>query len=151
MYGNAAVDSANQAAARQNTVTLAMVETKASIRGMQTGLRDVRLASTAADLDKAQKYFAARAASARQFVDQALNIAASPENRARMEKVKSDVAEYEAGGNELIKLRAEIIALQSKQSRRWRGGAGSRRPYRLAHRRERPHHRRTHIADVDRG
>ena len=116
MYGNAAVDSANRAAARQNTVTLAMAETKASIRGMQTGLRDVRLASTAADLDKAQKYFAARAASARQFVDQALNIAASPENRARMEKIKSDVAEYEAGGNELIKLRAEIIALQSKQS-----------------------------------
>jgi methyl-accepting chemotaxis protein len=116
MYGNAVIGNANQTAGRQNTVTLAMAETKAAIRGMQTGLRDVRLASTAADLDKAQKYFAARAASAQQFVDQALNIAASPENRARMQKLKSDAAEYEAGGNEVIKLRGEIITLQSKQS-----------------------------------
>jgi methyl-accepting chemotaxis protein len=124
MYGNAAVGSATQAAARQNTVTLAMAETKASLRGMQVGLRDVRLANTAADLEKAGKFFAARAASANEFIDQALNIAASPENIARMKKLKSDAAEYEAGGNELIKLRGEIIAQQSESGAATQDTAG---------------------------
>jgi methyl-accepting chemotaxis protein len=129
MYTNAVVGNANKTSARQNTVTLAMAETQAALRGMQVGLRDVRLAATTADLEKAQKNFAAQAVSAQQFVDQALSIAASPENRARMQKLKSDAAEYEAGGNELIKLRGEIIALQSKQTD---GGAAQDAAARIA-------------------
>ena len=122
MYTNAVVGNANKTSTRQSTVTLAMAETQAALRGMQVGLRDVRLAGTSADLEKAQKNFSGQAAFAQQFIDQALSIAAAPENRARMQKLKSDAAEYEAGGNELIKLRGEIIALQFKQTE---GGAAA--------------------------
>src|ERR1700722_19524584 len=111
MYGDAEVDSGNKVAARQSSVALAVTEAKASFRGMQTGFRDVRLANTAADLEKAQKYVAARAASLNQFLDQALNLVVSPENLARLKKLKSDTSEYQAGGSEIIKRRSEIIEL----------------------------------------
>ncbi len=116
MYGNAEVGSGNKVAERQSSVALAVTEAKASFRGMQTGFRDVRLANSAADLEKAEKYIAARVASLNQFLDQALNLVVSPENIARLKKLKSDAAEYQAAGSEIIKRRNEIIALESKQS-----------------------------------
>jgi methyl-accepting chemotaxis protein len=116
MYGNAEVGNGNKVAARQSSVALAVTEAKASFRGMQTGMRDVRLANTAADLEKAEKYVAARVASLNDFLDQALNMVVSPENIARLKKLKNDVAEFQASGKEIIARRGEIIALQSKQS-----------------------------------
>ena len=55
--GNAAVRKANETANGQQTIARDAIDTKASIRGMQTGARDIRLASTAADLQKAARLY----------------------------------------------------------------------------------------------
>ena len=52
--GNAAVRKMNESALDQQTIGNDAMEARASIRGMQIGVRDVRLARAAADLRKQQ-------------------------------------------------------------------------------------------------
>ena len=87
--GNAAVSKANEIANGQQTIARDAIDTKASIRGMQTGGRDIRLASTPAELQKAADYLAARLKSVNGFTDEMLKLSRSPENRERIAKVKS--------------------------------------------------------------
>src|SRR5215470_3506649 len=56
----------------QQTIARDAVDAKASIRGMQIGVRDVRLANTAADLQKAKEYMATRLQSVGKFSDEML-------------------------------------------------------------------------------
>jgi hypothetical protein len=53
----------------QQTIARDAVDIKASIRGMQIGIRDLRLANSAADIQKATDYVAARLKSVNQFAD----------------------------------------------------------------------------------
>ena len=53
----------------QQTIARDAVDTKASLRGMQIGVRDLRLASNAADIQKANDYIATRLKSVDHFVD----------------------------------------------------------------------------------
>ena len=56
---------------------------------MQIGVRDIRLAGTPAELQKASDYLAARLKSVNGFTEEMLKLSRSPENRERIEKVKS--------------------------------------------------------------
>jgi len=116
MHGSATVNSANQATARQTEVMSNVEQAKASVRGMQISVRDIRLASTAAELDKATKYLDERSASTNRLLDAALDLAVSPENIARLKKLKNDAADYRAAVNAIIERRSELVALEAKQS-----------------------------------
>jgi hypothetical protein len=70
MSGNAAIRRANEGAIAQQTIARDAIDTKASIRGMQVGVRDVRLASAPADLQKAGDYIAARLKSVNEFAEE---------------------------------------------------------------------------------
>ena len=93
----------------QQTIARDAVDVKASIRGMQTGVRDVRLANSSADLQKANEYLAARLKSINQFADEMLQLAHSPENRARIEKIKTKALDYLKGGQQIAAVRTEAI------------------------------------------
>ena len=73
------------------------MDAKASIRGMQTGVRDLRLANNAADLQKANDYLAARLKSVNHFADEMLQLSDPGETRARIEKLKTRAADYAKG------------------------------------------------------
>ena len=88
MSGNANVSKANQIAIQQQTIARDAIDAKASIRGMQVGVRDIRLAGTAADLSKANDYIAVRLKSVHGFADEMLKLSRSTENRERIEKLK---------------------------------------------------------------
>ena len=75
--------------AGQQTIARDAVEAKASIAGMQVGVRDIRLANSPAELQKANDNVAARVKSASHFGDEMLKLSKSPENRARIEKLKA--------------------------------------------------------------
>src|SRR5471032_2728976 len=56
IYGNAGVRQTYQGVIVQQTIMKDAIEAKASLQGMQIGVRDVRLANTAADMQKANGY-----------------------------------------------------------------------------------------------
>ena len=114
--GNAAVRKANEIANGQQTIARDAIDTKASIRGMQTGGRDIRLASTAADLQKAADYLAARLKSVNEFTDEMLKLSRSPENRERIAKVKSMAADYAKAIQQIGAIRSELIGIEAKRS-----------------------------------
>jgi len=86
------------------------VDTKASLRGIQIGVRDLRLASNAADIQKANDYIPTRLKSVDHFVDEMLKLSKSAENRARIEKLKTRASDYSKGAQQISAVRAEIVA-----------------------------------------
>ena len=89
---NAAMRDLDARMAGQQTIARDAVDAKASIRGMQIGVRDLRLANSSADIQKANDYVAARLKSANHFADEMLKLSKSAENRARIEKLKVKAA-----------------------------------------------------------
>jgi methyl-accepting chemotaxis protein len=94
----------------QQTIARDAVDAKASIRGMQTGVRDLRLANSSADMQKANDYIAARSKSVDHFADGMLRLSKSAENRARIEKLKAKASDYSKGAQQIAAVRAEAIA-----------------------------------------
>jgi methyl-accepting chemotaxis protein len=97
----------------QQTIARGAVDAKASVRGMQIGVRDLRLANSAADLQKAGEYLAARLQSVNKFADDMIRLSRSAEDRARMEKLKARAQDYSNGGQQIAALRKEVISLRS--------------------------------------
>lgn len=64
MTGGTDVRTATDSAARQQAIAQNAAEAKASVRGMQMGIRDILMATTPDELKKADDYFAARTAAA---------------------------------------------------------------------------------------
>jgi hypothetical protein len=89
MYGNATVSHSHQSAIVQQSISRDAVEATAALLGMQVAVRDIRLASTSADLQKAGDKLAERLQSATKFADEMATLSQSAENRARIEKLKS--------------------------------------------------------------
>jgi hypothetical protein len=114
LLGNARTRESNDTATRQALVTRNMVDAKASERGMQMGMRDIRLAVTKEHLDKANQYLAARYKSVSKFIAESLPLSVSKENIDRMNAAKSLADQYFAGAKEIEALRAKVVALRSK-------------------------------------
>ncbi len=111
IIGNSAVRATSEAAAAQQTIARDAANARSSIRGMQIGVRDIRLARTAADLQKATDFLSDRQKSATKFTEQMIQIARSAENRERMEKMKPKIGDYAARAQDIAAKRKEIIAL----------------------------------------
>jgi methyl-accepting chemotaxis protein len=111
MTGNASVRKANEIAIAQQAIARDAIDVKASIRGMQIGIRDVRLATAQEDLEKASDYIAARLESVGGFVDEMLKLARSAENRERIEKVRALAGDYAEAGQQIATTRAEVLVI----------------------------------------
>ena len=114
MMGNAGVKAANDTANQQKEIEFNVSAVKSAGRGMQIGIRDLRLAQTPEDLKKALDYLADRHKSVFGYVDAALALAKSPENRERLGKIKSLADQYQAGGKNVAALKGDTFALRSK-------------------------------------
>src|SRR6266850_2202260 len=91
---NAAMRDLDARMAGQQTIARDAVDAKASIGGMQTAVRDLRLANNPADLQKATDTLAARLKSTTHLSDEMLKLSKSAENRARIEKLKTRAEDY---------------------------------------------------------
>jgi methyl-accepting chemotaxis protein len=107
---NAAMRDLDARMAGQQTIARDAAEAKASLRGMQLGMRDLRLAGNAADLRKAQDYLSDRLTSLNKFSDEMLKLSKSAENRARIEKLKARAADYSKAAQQIAAVRGEAIA-----------------------------------------
>ena len=113
MRANVAIRDLDVRMSGQQTIARDAVDVKASLRGMQIGVRDLRLANNPADLQKAVDYLAARLKSADHFSDEMLKLSKSAENRARIEKMKAKAGEYSKGAQQIAAVRSEAIAAAS--------------------------------------
>ena len=113
ILGNASVQNSTENAIRRAKLAQGALEAKGSIRGMQIGVRDVRLASTPAELDKAKSYFAERKNASNKFLDQALAESSIPATIATLKATKGLVEEYDAKVKEIAAIKSEIFALQA--------------------------------------
>ncbi|MEH2548043.1 methyl-accepting chemotaxis protein [Bradyrhizobium sp. AZCC 2262] len=110
---NAAMRDLDVRMAGQQTIARDAVDAKASIRGMQIGIRDLRLANSPADIQKANDYVAAHLKSVNHFADEMLRLSKSAENRARIEKLKAKADDYAKGAQQIAAVRGEAIAAGS--------------------------------------
>ncbi|MGZ5876827.1 MAG: methyl-accepting chemotaxis protein [Bradyrhizobium sp.] len=114
--GNAAVRKMNENAISQQTIGRSAMDARASIRGMQIGVRDVRLALVPADLQKAGEVIAARQKSAIEFSEAMLKLSKSAENHERIEKLKTLISDYASRAQEIAVIRNEVIGIEAKRS-----------------------------------
>jgi len=111
MIGNANVRAKSDAATAQQSIARDAAEAKASIRGLQIAVRDIRLARSAADLQKSTDYLSERSKSASRYIDDILQLSKSAENRERVERMKSKVSDYAARAQDIVAIRKDSIAL----------------------------------------
>jgi methyl-accepting chemotaxis protein len=107
---NAAMRDLDVRMAGQQTIARDAVDAKASIGGMQTAVRDLRLANNPAELQKANDNLAARLKSTTHISDDMLKLSKSAENRARIEKLKARAEDYSKGAQQIAAVRGEVIA-----------------------------------------
>lgn len=116
IIGNSAITEANKNANDQQTIVRDAIDAKASIRGMQTGARDVRLASVPADLQKATDYIAARLKSVNGFTKEMLRLAHFPETHERIARIDNLAADYAKAIQQIAANRRERIDTDKKRS-----------------------------------
>jgi len=107
---NTALREADMRKSAQQTIARDAAEAKASIRGMQIGVRDLRLANNPAGLQAANDYLAARLKSVNHFADDMIKLSSSTDDRVRVEKLKTRAAEYAKAAQQIAAVRGEAIA-----------------------------------------
>ncbi len=115
MSGGVDVRKAGDTAVREQSVALSAAEAKAAARGMQMGIRDIALAMTPADLQKAADYFGDRQAAALRFIGELDKLSKAAENCERIAKLTSLVASFRGGKDQLEAVRKEFIGLEAKR------------------------------------
>ncbi len=112
--GGADVRIATDKAAVQQTIALSAAEAKASVRGMQMGLRDILLATTAEELKKGNDYFADRTTAALKFVGTMAKLSVSPENHQRIDRLKALIESFRGGKEQIEAVRKQELAIELK-------------------------------------
>ena len=116
MTGNAAVRGFSDAASEQQSLAQSAAEAKASVRGMQIGIRDTLLSTSPDDLQKAGRYFTERKAAAIKFADDMAKLSRSPENRQRIARLTTLVDDLHKGQQQLETLRKQAIEIEMKRA-----------------------------------
>jgi len=111
MSGDAEVQKLGAAASQQQTIAINAVDAKASVRGMQIGLRDIVTSSSPAELQKAVTYFNDRQKSALNFAAEMARLSRSAENRKRIDRLTVLVGDFGKGQQQVETIRKQDLAL----------------------------------------
>ena len=115
MSGDAEVQKLGAAATQQQTIALHAVDAKASVRGMQIGIRDILTSSSPAEIQKAATYFNDRQTSAVQFAAEMAKLSRSPENRKRIDRLTVLIGNFQKGEQQIEAIRKQQLALDAKK------------------------------------
>jgi methyl-accepting chemotaxis protein len=113
LLGNSATSASYETALRRGLIARDIVDAKASQRGMQTAVRDLRLAANKEQFDKASQLLTAGYESVSKFIAAALSQSVAKENVDRLNAAKDLADQYLAGAKEIMDIRAKAVALQS--------------------------------------
>ena len=108
--GNASIRETSQSALAQQQIARDAVKAEATVRGMQLAVRDIRLANSPADIQKATQNLGEQQKSTNFLVDEMLKLSHEMENRAPIEKLRSLAANYEKAAQQIARVRGEAVA-----------------------------------------
>ncbi|MBB4571767.1 methyl-accepting chemotaxis protein [Rhizobium leucaenae] len=97
----------------QLTASRDLVDAKASLRGMQTGVRDLRLATSEEEIAKASDYIAARHHSVIKYLDEAMGGLRLPANREQIEKLKTLAEGFFAATGDMVEVVKAKVAVKA--------------------------------------
>ncbi|HWM47798.1 MAG TPA: HAMP domain-containing protein, partial [Xanthobacteraceae bacterium] len=108
---NASIMAANGNALTQQSIAGESAEAKAAARGLQTGLRDLRLARMSEDAQKAMEYLQERSNSIASITTALQKSVEKPEIRQQVEKIRSLADQFMARAKEVAALRAKAFEI----------------------------------------
>ena len=115
MRGDADVQRLNNAASGQQAIAQNAAEAKASVRGMQIGIRDILTSASPAEMQKAVTYFNDRQSAATKFSNEMAKLSRSPENRKRIDRLTVLIGEFGKGQQQIEAIRKQELALEEKK------------------------------------
>ncbi|WFU79440.1 methyl-accepting chemotaxis protein [Bradyrhizobium sp. CIAT3101] len=115
MSGDAEVQKLNVGATGQQAIAQNAAEAKASVRGMQIGIRDIMMSSSPAEMQKAATYFNDRQAAAEKFTGEMAKLSRSPENRKRIDRLAVLIDDFLKGERQIETIRKQELALDGKK------------------------------------
>jgi methyl-accepting chemotaxis protein len=117
-YSSAIVNDAKVKMDREASIVSNDIEGKAAMRGMQMGVRDIRLANSPEALKAGVENVETRRALAAKFFDVAFADArAAGRTGESIAKMRQAVDEYAAGSRQMATMKAEALALRTKGER----------------------------------
>ncbi|WP_453945994.1 methyl-accepting chemotaxis protein [Bradyrhizobium sp. USDA 372] len=131
MRGNASIRETSHSALEQQEIVRDAVRAEVAVRGMQLAVRDLRLANSAADLQKATQRLEDQQKAMGSLVNEMLKLSHSAENRARMEKLRSLAADYTKAAQQIAAVRAEALAASGADGA-WRAAKLNEEAIRIA-------------------
>jgi methyl-accepting chemotaxis protein len=114
IHSNVGIKQANDLAMRRQTIGNDATQAKASARGMQIGMRDLRLAQNQDDIKKAQDYIDLREKAARKFIDEMMKMVTAPEQLERLKQITSLVGQYTAVAKEVQAVKVDLFAANAR-------------------------------------
>ena len=113
--GNAEVQKLGNEASGQQAIAQNAAEAKASVRGMQIGIRDILMASAPAEMQKAATYFNDRQTAALKFAGEMAKLSRSAENHKRIDRLTALIGDYGKGQQQIEAIRKQELALDGKK------------------------------------
>jgi methyl-accepting chemotaxis protein len=113
---DAAVERATKAAEAQEGIALNAQAAETAVRRMQVAVRDMRLARSVEDADKALGALRDMAAQAATRLDAGMRLTVRPENRDRLNRIKSLNADYLSAALELGATQKDILTKTGRRN-----------------------------------
>jgi methyl-accepting chemotaxis protein len=113
---SAHIENAYSLAARQQKISQDADKTETAVKGMQMAMRDIMLATTDDELQKAIGRFDERRSAAVKIVDDMKSLSQSAENKQRMEKLIEAFGRFAGGRDQIVAVHRQMIALEAKRA-----------------------------------
>ncbi|QFI77070.1 HAMP domain-containing protein [Bradyrhizobium betae] len=116
MMSEVSIVRSNQRADAQETIANHALEANVGLRRMQLSVRDLRLSTTSADVEKHGKALNEAFARAKKELGIALERVVRPENRERLVNIDALMAQYHKAATELADTQTKIFAVLEKRN-----------------------------------
>jgi methyl-accepting chemotaxis protein len=115
MTSEAAINSANARADAQQSIVKHALEANVALRRMQIAVKDIRLSSAPADVEKGSSTLAEANALGIKELDIAIGRSVNPQNKERMVNIKALAGEYSENSKELAKTQLKLFETLEKR------------------------------------
>src|ERR1700693_2376340 len=118
MVSESAINSANQRAAVQQTIADHTLQGNIALRGMELAVRDIRQSKNPPELERSLAGLNAAFAALTRELDVAIANVVKPEDKERLQKIRSLAGEYHNYASEIGKAQLKIFEITQKRSER---------------------------------
>ncbi|WP_063691911.1 methyl-accepting chemotaxis protein [Bradyrhizobium stylosanthis] len=115
MDGGAEVQKLSNGASEQQAIAQNAAEAKASVRGMQIGIRDILTSASPAEMQKAVTYFNDRQTAALKFAGEMARLSHSQDNQKRIERLTTLIDSFQKGEQQIEAIRKQELALDTQK------------------------------------